>query len=573
LTGFLIGGLVLVSIPALLTSPQTMRWFWYYLNPFYWPKWYAVNFWIIFAGLLAASLLKSHRTQATFRSFYALHFWQSVKTWLGMGRLNQIVIRFCLRRKSGKWLLRKYLRIWNSLKIEYYPLYSWLFTLAAVLTVVFTYSTFTTVLTAMWGALLTTWEAILALTATPRFHLWVYAIYFRDFIYHDIYQSFFVGPLIEFNASGEITWRLFLMPLTGILFVVWLLRLSSKSKKKKKVRRTLFILFMAFSCGGLQAEEVPRKIILLEEARQVSERDIRKASLSESEKNVDGGYNAHINVIDCFAAMSYRYTGGRYHNEEIRFRLRSPESLVPNKKYPLLVWLHGAGESGDDNKRQLAHMQATIEFLVGDNKVDFYLLATQCPADNQVWNNSISNEGKGDAPLTIMKEIFDILLEEYPIDRNRISFYGQCSGAHGAWSFLEKYPELVSAITAFSTIPPAGFVWDKRYRKTSFWAFNNLDDTGVPVDPMQKFVKQINDSGGLGYLTVRETGGHDTWTEALKKDKVVGWMILQDLQKGGPPAGAICSHRTVGEVFWLFGLPIGAILCVIPFYFRKRVAL
>ena len=336
---------------------------------------------------------------------------------------------------------------------------------------------------------------------------------------------------------------------------------------KKLTLLLTFAFCFSFPCFAQQG----KLVLLSPQMIAIGKDEVESLSEEESVKHKDGGYIENAAVVGCFAALSYRYTGGRYRDEEIRFRLHSPESIVPNKKYPLLIWLHGAGESGDDNRRQLAHMQSTIEFLVGDNKMDFYLLATQCPADNQTWENSISSEGKGDAPLTIMKEILDIMLEEYPIDRNRISFYGQCSGAHGAWHFLEMYPELVSAMTAFSTTPPTGLVWDERYRKTSFWAFNNLDDQGIPVEPMQKFVQQINDSGGLGYLTIRKTGGHDTWAAGMKKDKVVAWLVLQDRERFSPPPGVVVRpHAKAGRQFVLCVLPILLSVPLIIFKFKRR---
>ena len=280
---------------------------------------------------------------------------------------------------------------------------------------------------------------------------------------------------------------------------------------------TTIVIIMISVPSYAQSEKL---VLLTPQESDVTEKEVRSVNNQESVKHDDGGYLENDTVVKCFAAMSYRYTGGRYVNEEIRFRIHSPSEVKAGKKYPLLIWLHGKGESGDDNRRQLAHMQSTIDLFAGKNQIDFYLLATQCPKDNEFWETSVSDEGKGDAPLTIMKEILDILLEEYPIDRNRISFYGQCSGATGAFYFLEKYPELVAAIAAFSTIPPYGFHWDARYGKTSFWAFNNLDDAEVPVKPMEQFVQQIVDSGGLGYMTVRKYGGHDTWSLGMKKTRL-----------------------------------------------------
>ncbi len=164
----------------------------------------------------------------------------------------------------------------------------------------------------------------------------------------------------------------------------------------------------------LCAEESVQKkrIALLEEAKRVADRDIRAAATAESEKNKDGGYNANVRVVDCFAAMQYKYTGGRYDDEPIKFRMLSPDCIEPGKKYPLIIWLHGVGESGTDNTRQLSHIQSTIEYLAGKNKLEFFMIVTQCPKDNRAWENSISPEGKGDAPLTIADEIFDAVIED-----------------------------------------------------------------------------------------------------------------------------------------------------------------
>ena len=333
--------------------------------------------------------------------------------------------------------------------------------------------------------------------------------------------------------------------------------------------KKLALLFTFAICFTSPCLAQQGKLVLLSpQVISIGKSEIKSISEEKSVKHADGGYIESNSVVGCFAAMSYRYTGGRYHDEEIRFRMHSPESIVSGKKYPLLIWLHGTGESGDDNRRQLAHMQSMIELLAGDNKMDFYLLATQCPADNCHWTSSISNEGKGDAPLTIMKEILDILLEEYPINRNRISFHGQCSGAQGAWCFLEKYPELVSAIAAFSTTPPT---WDERYRKTSFWAFNNLYDKGVPVEQMQNFVRQVNASGGLGYLTIRKSESHDTWAKAMKKDKITAWLVLQDREHFAPPPGVIVQpHRKTGKQFVLCLLPLLLSLPLIVYKIKRR---
>ncbi len=108
-----------------------------------------------------------------------------------------------------------------------------------------------------------------------------------------------------------------------------------------------------------------------------------------------------------FKPFSYHYSGGRYNNVEMKYRLRLPEKLESGKKYPLLIWLHGVGESGDDNISQLSHMEPLIPFIDGPTQKDFFILVTQCPKDNSHWGRSSTDEGKGDAPMTIAMEILD----------------------------------------------------------------------------------------------------------------------------------------------------------------------
>lgn len=307
---------------------------------------------------------------------------------------------------------------------------------------------------------------------------------------------------------------------------------------------------------------------------RIKSSEITMIAEQESVQADDGGYLANPSVADCFSEMSYQYTGGRYDDETIKFRFRSPETIKPGKKYPLVVWLHGQGESGRDNERQLAHMQSMMEFLAGPNKLDCYILVTQCPADNKQWANSVSNIGKGDAPLTILQEILDIVLLDYPIDQNRIGIVGLCSGGSGAWSLLREKPNFFSGVVVFSTSPPNALRWDEHCHGTALWAFNNHGDESSSVESMRQFVERVNRSGGLAYLTERE-GGHDSHTKALRDDKVLAWVVEQDRTKTTPPPGlVIYAYNDIWKPFFLFALPIllSILLGLLQIIRRRRFA-
>lgn len=256
-------------------------------------------------------------------------------------------------------------------------------------------------------------------------------------------------------------------------------------------------------------------------------------------------------------------------NEPIRFRLRSPMKVEPGKKYPLIIWLHGFGESNDDNVRQLAHVHYAIKSFAGKDQLDFFMLATQCPADNPSWENSVSKEGQGDAPITIMNEILGHLVDEYPIDEDRIGVIGVCSGGDAAWRYVAKHPERFSSFIPFSC-SPSSEISPSSFEKTAVWAFNNKGDT-VPFQPTVDIVQHINDLGGTARIKLREGGLHITWDRPLARQELIRWMIHQDRHGGGPIPWDAYYHRTPSRVFLMFGLPaLMIVFSFVVFYFRKQ---
>ncbi|MDR1964119.1 MAG: hypothetical protein LBQ50_10105 [Planctomycetaceae bacterium] len=323
----------------------------------------------------------------------------------------------------------------------------------------------------------------------------------------------------------------------------------------------------------LASEELPvfknGRLELLSKAKisSISKREITKVAAEVSKKHADDGYLANPKAKDCFDALGYRYTGGRYNNELIRFRLRCPPKIVSGKQYPLIVWFHGKGESGDDNERQLAHLHYALPSLVGSKSLDFFMLITQCPRDNPYWNTTVSSEGKGDAPVTIAMEIFEQILEEYPIDRNKISTFGMCSGAVGSTELIQKYPQLVSAVVYISATPPVG----QMPNDVTISSFNCTEDAHVPIQAMRDYVKKVNTTGGNAHLTEIRATSHDAWTPALSQHKVIAWMITQKKNSLlSPPPGVVLDGRSWREVFIYFGIPVCCLLPFLVIRLRKR---
>jgi predicted esterase len=359
-------------------------------------------------------------------------------------------------------------------------------------------------------------------------------------------------------------WWAMILPVSLIVFSVSGLLLTRKTKPT-----VLSVLFLCFAVWPNITQAADNRITLLEPAKFVSAQDAREAGKHESRPGQDG-FLAEPKIVDCFAAMEYHYTGGRYENEPIRFRLRMPLQMEPGKKYPMIVWFHGRGERGDDNTRQLAHLQLAMEFFAGPNQQDFFMLATQCPGDNDQWTRSLSSDGRGDAPITITGEIMEAVLREFPVDENRLSAFGFSSGGTGSWEFGRKSPRKLAALGSCSGNPVKD-AKPEEYLGPAIWAFVNSQDPGVPGDDAVVFTDAINTGGGNAFLSLYEASGHDTWTRAMREEKIIGWLILQSLEKPGPPQGVVCRPLTGRQQFTRFGLPVIVIgVCLVPLFFKRR---
>lgn len=217
MTWLIIGGLALINAAVFFSgdtnNPQAMRWLFHYLNPYHWPTWYAVNLWLIFAGIVLVKILQKENARQFIHSFYASNHWAKWKAYWKRNKLNRSFVNFVLRRKYGKRLLRSWISFWKRLPIERYHVYATWFFVIVIAFVFFRY---------------TTWfPGPRNLIKRWKMYLWAYP-------YYNIYEPYYLGPLIDYNMSGKITWKLFIAPSTGLLLIVILLYFASKSRKKRR---------------------------------------------------------------------------------------------------------------------------------------------------------------------------------------------------------------------------------------------------------------------------------------------------------------------------------------------------
>ena len=199
-------------------------------------------------------------------------------------------------------------------------------------------------------------------------------------------------------------------------------------------------------------------------------------------------------------------------------------------RYPLVIFLHGAGERGNDNRAQLKHGVAEFHRRRGQNPC--FLLAPQCPSGDrwvEVDWDAASGSGtfpdRPSMPLRTVWSAVEKLLETEPIDADRIYVTGLSMGGYGTWFAAAHYRRRVAA-----TSPVCGGgdpAWAERYLGLPMWAVHGIEDSAVPVERTREMVRAIREAGGSIGVTEYPGVGHDSWTPFYADDQFHRWLFAQ----------------------------------------------
>jgi predicted peptidase len=233
-----------------------------------------------------------------------------------------------------------------------------------------------------------------------------------------------------------------------------------------------------------------------------------------------------------YEALSVRYTGGEYKDEEFKYRLLKPVRIEEGKKYPLVVFLHGAGERGDDNKAQLQYFPEMMAKPAYREEFPCFVLAPQCRED-QSWAGFGRRRGKsadgGSEPSDQMKAVMQMLektIKENPVDTSRLYLTGLSMGGFGSWDWAIREPDRFAAV-----VPICGGGDESkadRLVKLPIWAVHGDKDEVVRPEQSRRMIDAIKKAGGQPKYTELAGVGHNSWTPAYSDPKgVVPWMFEQ----------------------------------------------
>ena len=202
-----------------------------------------------------------------------------------------------------------------------------------------------------------------------------------------------------------------------------------------------------------------------------------------------------------------------------RFLLYLPEGYQdkPDAKWPLLIFLHGAGERGNDLNRVKVH--GPPKLVEKGKKFPFVIVSPQCPR-NQKWNKDI---------LSIL---LDHAIKQYRVDTSRLYLTGLSMGGYGSWSLGLALCDRFAAIApicgggSFIDVFNASGAKGKALRSLGVWAFHGAKDTVVPISESEKMVETLKKFGHPNpKLTVYPNARHDSWTTTYDNPELYRWFL------------------------------------------------
>ena len=196
------------------------------------------------------------------------------------------------------------------------------------------------------------------------------------------------------------------------------------------------------------------------------------------------------------------------------YLLYLPKDYAKRDGWPLMVFLHGAGERGNDLEQLKVHGPPK---LIAEGK-DFpcIVVAPQC-AKNTRWY-----------PQALI-ELIDQVANEHEIDKSRIYLTGLSMGGSGTWTLAAEYPKVFAAIA-----PICGRGRPEKaeaYVDIPVWVFHGAKDERVKIEESEKMVAAIKAAGGDPKFTVYPDAEHDSWTETYDNPEFYEWLFKQKKQK------------------------------------------
>lgn len=222
--------------------------------------------------------------------------------------------------------------------------------------------------------------------------------------------------------------------------------------------------------------------------------------------------------------------------DTLGYRILWPANFDKEKQYPLVLFLHGAGERGNDNEKQLVHGSALFAQDGNRTKFPAIVVFPQCPA-NSFWSNAtvdrnktgkgrlvFQNGGEPTKPMDLVLQLMDSLITKPYIRKDQVYVGGLSMGGMGTFEILSRRPNMFAA-----AIPICGGgnreAASRYAQKVPVWIFHGAKDNVVHPDFSIEMVSALLKAGGQPKFTLYDNAGHNSWDAAFAEPDFLPWLF------------------------------------------------
>ena len=236
-------------------------------------------------------------------------------------------------------------------------------------------------------------------------------------------------------------------------------------------------------------------------------------------------------ALDIYEKKEFVFAEGK----TLPYRILYPANYDKTKKYPLLLFLHGAGERGNDNEKQLSW--GAKLFITEESRKNFpaIIVLPQCPEESfwavtkidrttTPFKIEFDYTAEPNWPLAAANELVKKISKEEGVDKSRVYISGLSMGGMGTFESVYRYPELYAAALP---ICGGGDVnhYDKRVAKVPFWVFHGAADAVVNVKLSQEMVEKLKSLKAEVRYSEYPGVNHDSWNKAFAEPDYLSWML------------------------------------------------
>jgi predicted peptidase len=207
------------------------------------------------------------------------------------------------------------------------------------------------------------------------------------------------------------------------------------------------------------------------------------------------------------------------HEETVHYLLFVPRRYdADGTKWPLLLFLHGLGECGNDELERVK-VHGPPKLVEARPDFPFVVVSPQCPPQPGGMKD-VPTAWKADQLI----QLVDHVVANLRIDRSRVYVTGLSMGGYGTWRLVAAHPDRFAAAA-----PICGGgepqTMSAELRRVPIWAFHGARDAVVPLSESQEMVDAVCDAGGCVRFTVYPDAEHDSWTRTYNNDEIYDWLL------------------------------------------------